>query len=124
MKPLYGNDPEGFFLQADPTGPAIFVQMDGGTLASAPQTGDVVDLEVNAVTLADAQRRVVAFSNYVKQSGGAPTSSLTQDISAATDVVTNLDGYESELVSATGTGRPASSASMALTASCVVASVS
>ncbi|HEY0194349.1 MAG TPA: DNA/RNA non-specific endonuclease, partial [Kofleriaceae bacterium] len=43
-----------------------------------------------------------AITGYVRSATGADVGALTQDLSAATDVVSNIDHYDSELVTITG----------------------
>ena len=43
-------DPAGFFIQAEKTGPALFVAVDPATLTPAPAAGDVVDLTITEMS--------------------------------------------------------------------------
>jgi len=112
VRPALGDDPEGFFVQADAAGPAVFVAVAPSTLTPAPVPGDVVSFDVGAV--ADAppggtmgvQRRVTSLSGYMRSGTSADLSRLTQEISTRTDVVSALDSLESELISITGQLEP------------------
>lgn len=98
-----GDDPAGFFVQADMEGPALFVAVDTATLTATPAIGDEVSFDVIETEVVDGQHRVVAIDAFSIDGTGANVATLVQDLSAATDVVTALDSYESELVTADGT---------------------
>jgi hypothetical protein len=109
VRPAIGADPAGFFVQCSATGPAVFVAVDPTTLTPAPAAGDQVSF--TATTIANAagtagtgsQFRVTALSDYSRSATATPLTGLVQDLSAATDVVSALGSYESELVTITGT---------------------
>ena len=107
LKPGIGSGIDakaGFFVQAQQTGPAIFVSVDPSTLSPAPAVGDRVTFTVTDLATDGGVVEAQAISNFGIWDGGAhPVDALVQDLSGATDVVTNLDGYESELVKMTGT---------------------
>ncbi|HSK01640.1 MAG TPA: hypothetical protein VK932_10385, partial [Kofleriaceae bacterium] len=106
LKPQVGsmtNDPAGFTIQAAKEGPALFVAVDPATLAPAPEVGDVVSFNITELTTVGMQRRAVAIASFRVSSKGADVAALAQDISNATDVVSMLDAYDSELVTVTGT---------------------
>ncbi|MEM9072186.1 MAG: hypothetical protein AAGE52_27010 [Myxococcota bacterium] len=96
-------DPAGFFVQAERTGPALFVAIDPTTLAPEPMVGDVVDFDVMETAIASDQTRVTVISGFNRDATGADVSALVQDLSAATDVATDVGNYESELVTISGT---------------------
>ncbi|TNE49062.1 MAG: hypothetical protein EP343_14440 [Deltaproteobacteria bacterium] len=101
IKPKVGSDPTGFFVQATQTGPALFVAVDPATLTPAPKVGDIVSLEVTKVdTNAATQSRVEVqtISNFAVLGSGFNVSTLAQDVSTATDLVSSLDNYADELV--------------------------
>ncbi|MEM7676540.1 MAG: lamin tail domain-containing protein, partial [Myxococcota bacterium] len=103
VRPAIGADPAGFFLQSNPSGPAIFVAVDPASLAPTPVVGDRVGLRATETVVQDGQVRITAVTNFERISTDNDTASLVQDLSAATDVVTNLNDYDSELITVTGT---------------------
>ncbi|AKQ65388.1 Beta-hexosaminidase [Myxococcus hansupus] len=106
------NDPAGFFLQAERTGPALFVPVDPSTLTPVPHVGDRVRVTVNAKNVVNGQVRAT-LSGLSVLSRDASVSALLQDVSAV-DVTSGgtQPDYESEYVSITGTiGAPGFSAS-------------
>jgi len=96
--PAIGNDPAGFFVQASQPGPALFVAVDPATLVPAPEPGDVVNLRVTQLATASSQRRATAVTGWSVTGSGGRVDCLVQDLSAASDVVSNLNSYESEVV--------------------------
>ncbi|HWU87701.1 MAG TPA: Ig-like domain-containing protein, partial [Kofleriaceae bacterium] len=106
LKPQIGsltNDPAGFTIQAVKNGPALFVSVDPATLTPPAAVGDVVSFQINTMGTVALQRRAQAISSYTRVSTGAGVAALVQDISAATDAVTMVDSYDSEIVKVTGT---------------------
>ncbi|MCC6875732.1 MAG: Ig-like domain-containing protein [Sandaracinaceae bacterium] len=105
VKPLTGNDAAGFFLQAEPMGPAIFVQIDPATLAPPPAAGDVVSLEATEITNVEGRAHVTAIGGgtFTVGSTGHDVSFLEQDVGAAADLHSNVAAYESELIRISGT---------------------
>jgi hypothetical protein len=112
IKPALGTDLAGFFLQAEANGPAMFVE--GAT--TGLQVGDRVTLSVTekavktgvdtAISLAAAPT-IVSRGHPVQNLNTATPAGLAVDHSgkALTEFTTeaNLNAYESELVSFTGT---------------------
>lgn len=106
LKPQIGsmtNDPAGFTIQAVKDGPALFVSVDPATLTPPAAVGDVVSFQINTMGTVGLQRRAQAISGYARVSMSANVAALAQDISAATDIVSMIDNYDSELVAVTGT---------------------
>ncbi|WP_157069608.1 lamin tail domain-containing protein [Sandaracinus amylolyticus] len=106
LKPTVATDPTGFFVQAQQTGPAIFVAVDPTTLSPAPEVGDVVSFTATSITPAaesQGRRQVATISGWSVDASGFDVPSLVQDVSSATDLVSALDDYESELVRLNGT---------------------
>jgi len=97
------NDPAGFTIQAQKLGPALFVSVDPATLTPPAAVGDVVDFTITTKGTVAAQPRAQAISSYTRTSTGANVGALTQNITAASDIVTAVDSYDSELVTVTGT---------------------
>ena len=103
VRPAVGADPAGFFIQAEQNGPAIFVAVDPTTLTPVPVPGDEVSFKATGVLNVASLREVVTLTNFTRVSQGKALSSLLQDLTAATDVVTGLDRYESEYVKLSAT---------------------
>lgn len=106
IKPQIGNptnDPAGFTIQVAQTGPALFVTVDPATLTPPPEVGDVVSFTITTMGTVGMQRRAQAITDYTRVSQGADVEALVQDISAATDITSAIDNYDSELVRITGT---------------------
>ena len=103
LKPAIGVDPAGFFIQAERLGPALFVAIDPATLTPVPAVGDVVTFTVTEMGTAGMLRQATMISGWTVLSSGTGVSFLRQDVSAATDLVTNVTDYESELITLAGT---------------------
>lgn len=103
VRPVLGNDPAGFFVQGGPVGPALFVRVDPAALTPSPAPGDQVSFTVATMATAQGRREASAISGYARGATGTSLAALAQEVSAATDVVANVVGYESELVSISGT---------------------
>ena len=101
-EPAVGTDQLGFFVQAQPSGPAVFIGVDPGLLIPVPSVDDVVSFTVtmkntfNSVPLAEA---ITGFSRSTTDDA----SLLVQEVSNATDLVSALDDYTSELITVSGT---------------------
>jgi Big-like domain-containing protein len=106
LKPQIGsltNDPAGFTIQAQHDGPALFIAVDPATLTPPAAVGDTVSFTITEMTTTGGQRRAAALSDFVQNATGANVGALAQDVSAATDLVSAQDNYDSELVTVTGT---------------------
>lgn len=97
------NDPAGFTIQATATGPALMIEADVSTLTPPPAVGDVVSFTIGEMKTSGMLRRGAAITNYARSQTGTDATALAQDVGAATDLVTAVGDYESELVSATVT---------------------
>jgi hypothetical protein len=102
-KPLIGGDVAGFFVQAQQVGPAVFIAVDPTTLTPAPVAGDEVSFHVVSVNVDGGLREATAITGFARASEGNSLSALVQDLSSAANLVSNLDGFESELSSVSGT---------------------
>lgn len=105
-RPAVGSDPAGFFIQGEQTGPAIFVAVDPATTTPPIAVGDEISfVAVDKARLVDvaSQHRITAISDLTQVATAVPVAPMIQDLTNATDLVTNLDAYESELVALTGT---------------------
>jgi endonuclease G len=104
LKPAIGNppnDPPGFMVQGAKLGPAIFVAVDPATLAPAPAVGDVVDFTITGKHSVGQQPRATAITGFSRSQTGTDVRALVQDLTGATDIVSALDSYDSELVDLT-----------------------
>jgi len=98
------DDPPAFFVQADPTGPALLVRVNPATLSPPPQVGDLVAFTVTGAELDSGGVHVAAsISGWTVKTSGNATAGLVQNLSAATDLVSKINTYESELSTVTGT---------------------
>ena len=103
VRDLVGSDDAAVFVQAEATGPALVVVVDPTTLAPEPVVGDTVSFTVDNVTeLSNGVVAASAISGYTRDATGGDVEPLRQDISAATDLVSNLDAYEAELIHVEG----------------------
>tara|TARA_R110002096_G_scaffold433887_5_gene654014 strand:- start:154668 stop:156479 length:1812 start_codon:yes stop_codon:yes gene_type:complete len=100
LKPALGNDDAGFFVQAETTGPALFIAIDPATLTTPVAVGDLVSFTITEMATAGTLRMATAISGESIISSGNDLTALAQDVSAAADLVSALDDYESELVTA------------------------
>ena len=92
----------GFFVQAEASGPAIFVALDPATLTPALDVGDLVSFTVTAVTTTGTLKQVTALSALSRTSTGHSIEPLITELSAETDLVTALDDYESRVIRLAG----------------------
>lgn len=102
LKPAVGPEGAGFFVQASPAGPAIFVFIDPATLSPVPAVGDSVSFVATSLSSIGGLAQVTALGDWQRHSAGGPVSGLAQDLSASTDLVSSLETYESELVRVRG----------------------
>ncbi len=98
IKPAVGGDPAGFFVQAETAGPAIFVEVDPSGLS----VGDGITFTATELTTVDAHQRVTAITGLTTVTTGFDVDAIRQDLSSATDLVSALGDYESELLAITG----------------------
>ena len=91
-------EPAGFFIQGQPTGPALFIEITDPSMLIPPSVGDSVSFEIRQMATVGRVRWATEIGPITVNSQGNDVSSLIQDISSATDVVTALAEYESELV--------------------------
>lgn len=106
IKPQIGsmtNDPAGFTIQASQTGPALMIAVDPATLTPAPAVGDVVSFTITDMATVGGQPRATVITGYMRTATGTDVNPLVQNVSAATDLVTAIDSYDSELIDVTGT---------------------
>ncbi len=96
------TDPAGFFLQSEKNGPAVFVAVDPATLSPAPKVGDRVRLRATEKATANGLVRISKLDTFTVHASGESVEFLVNDVSNI-DLVANLNNYESELVSVSGT---------------------
>jgi len=111
LKPaaMDGGTETGFFLQAEPEGPAMFVS--DATAFATVKVGDRVNLTVTTKEITTGVRAAKAVTGLLKLSENHPVQNLATatppgllvDRSGATDLMTNIESYESELLALTGT---------------------
>jgi hypothetical protein len=98
VRNLIGNDVAGFFVQATPTGPALFAAHDPGPAQLT--RGDLV--QFTATACGDAyEQRIITELTGLNKVGRGDASSMIQDVNQATDLVSELNSYEAELLQAT-----------------------
>jgi hypothetical protein len=110
IKPALGTDLPGFFVQAQPNGPAMFVAVEAATFLV--QVGDRITFSVGEVQRLNGDLEAAATITNLSISGrGYPVQNLTTDSppgltvdrSGANDLQTNLlTQYESELIRLSG----------------------
>jgi hypothetical protein len=103
LKPAVGNDPAGFTIQASMDGPALFIAVDPASLNPAPVVGDEVSFTITAMASSGGLRQATSITDFTRLAQGFNVNALVQNISAAADVVTMINSYESELIDVTGT---------------------
>ncbi|MDP3500077.1 MAG: lamin tail domain-containing protein, partial [Myxococcales bacterium] len=103
-------EPEGFFVQADPSGPALFVAVPAST--NGVQPGDLVSFTATAAGRNSGLRQVTSYTGFARSSMGNPVSPYSRSINAVD--FTNaaaVTEWESRLISMAATiTQPPSSA--------------
>ncbi len=103
LRPAIGNEPAGFYLQADAAGPALLVEVDPATVGTTGlAVGDRVSLTVTRVSTWSGAVFAELISGFSRQARGVDVAPLVQDLSAAGDIVSALDSYADELVTVEG----------------------
>jgi hypothetical protein len=105
IKPAIGNDRGGFMIQTVKVGPALFVGVEPQTVTPSPKVGERIDLTITEMdTDSTGIRYAKAITGVTTTTPGTdPLPGLVQDVSNATDLVTNVKDYEVELISGTFT---------------------
>ncbi len=103
LKPALGMDVAGFFVQAEASGPAIFVAVDPASLMPSPKVGDEIEFTATEVGTNTGIKQVTAITAASLISTGNPIDPLVTDVNMASDLVTNLDMYESRVIKLGGT---------------------
>lgn len=95
LKPQVASEPAGFFLQAMPQGPAVFVAVGPSTLSPEPAVGDRVSFDFSTLSTSNGMHQITGLSNWQVSSRGHPILPLVQDIGLGAHLPADL---ESELV--------------------------
>jgi hypothetical protein len=103
VQPAIGNDPAGFYLQAEQTGPALFVAVDPSLLSPVTAVGDVVSFVVDSAVSTATGVQVDAISNYVSTSRNNSTDPYLQAEVIGEPLSVVWSDYENELILADGT---------------------
>ncbi|HEY2365314.1 MAG TPA: hypothetical protein VGH87_02970, partial [Polyangiaceae bacterium] len=98
VTPAIGNDPAGFFIEAEQKGPAIFVAVDPQTLSPVPVPGDQVSFTVTSAAVVTGVHEVLSLGSFTRTAQNVSLAALLRDVGSATDLVTNINAYESEYV--------------------------
>ncbi|MFY1826178.1 chitobiase/beta-hexosaminidase C-terminal domain-containing protein [Myxococcus fulvus] len=104
VKPGVGTtrlEPEGFFLQAEKVGPAVFVEVPLASLSPAPSVGDRVRVLVTQMRLGTMDLATIDVASFAVLGSGFPMKALAQEVSGI-NLPANSDSYEAELVSIRG----------------------
>ncbi len=94
VKPAVGNEPAGYYVQAEQSGPALFVEDD----SNAPAVGDRVSFRVLEKYARSGQAVAVTIDSYSWLPGEVNVETLRQDLSSAGDLVSAVDSYDNELI--------------------------
>lgn len=97
------GDPDGFFVQAEATGPAILVMVNPASLTPPPVVGDQVSFTVTMKDVYGQAEEITALENWAVTSSGNDVAAFIQDLSGASDLLTGIEAYESELATLSGT---------------------
>ncbi|MGM0558666.1 MAG: Ig-like domain-containing protein, partial [Myxococcota bacterium] len=99
-KPNVGGDAAGFFVQAEQTGPALFVEVDPTAVDPDIVAGDILTFDVTGTDEVDGLSKATSIENIDYLGSGYDVSQLAQDVTDATDLVSALDDYTAELLTA------------------------
>ncbi|HVU00798.1 MAG TPA: Ig-like domain-containing protein [Polyangiaceae bacterium] len=110
-RPAAGSEPSGFFLQAEASGPAIFVALPLSSTNPPLAVGDRVNLLVTATSTLAGLPEVTAATGLTVVASNHAIEPLVANVTTATDLVSSLASYQSRVISFTGTiGGPFTSA--------------
>jgi hypothetical protein len=94
-------EPGGFFVQADPSGPAVFVAVPPATDNVA--VGDLVSFTVTSTSRPGGLRQVTSYTGFSRSSQGNPVSSYVRSASGVDFTnAQNVTEWESRLLSLAG----------------------
>jgi hypothetical protein len=107
IRPLVSgsDDPAGFNIQAVQAGPGLLVAVDPATLTSltpALAVGDVVSFTITDMDTVGLERRADAITGITRSATGTDVSALARDVSAGSDLLSDIGSYDNTLVSVTG----------------------
>lgn len=102
VKPPVGGDPAGFFLQAEPSGPAVFIAVTPSTLNPIPVAGDRVSLVATQKATVNSMVHVTAVTGFLRDGTGESVEAMRANVTSV-DLPSAVNNYESELISITGT---------------------
>ncbi len=92
-------DLHGFFIQAEKTGPALFVRVDPAELTPTPARGDRVRLRVRHLRREpNARTEATEISNYERLSQGNDVNALVQDLTRENRLLDTGWQFDGELV--------------------------
>jgi hypothetical protein len=100
VKPQPDPEWDGFFVQLDPFGPAMFVGVSPSFSGVRLAAGDRVSFRVYQMGTLNDTRLAMSIGELVVHSRGNDVSTLVQDVTGESDLVTRWYNYTSELVSA------------------------
>lgn len=98
VKPAVEYEPAGFFVQREPTGPALFVAVDPAELGASLAAGDRVSFVIWELAPYSGMRMATSITDIVVHTRGNDVSELAQVVSDESDLISALDSYEGELV--------------------------
>jgi hypothetical protein len=101
-KPGIGGDSAGFFLQAEPSGPALFVAVNPDTLNPIPAAGDRVSLVATQKATVNGMVHVTSITGFLRNGSGESMEPMRADVTSV-DLPAAVNTYESELISIAGT---------------------
>ena len=97
-----GDEPAGFFIQGEAFGPALFVAVDPAGLSPSPTAGDIASFTITNMGTSFGLRQALDVADWSVIATGAHLACFQQDVTAATDLVSNVEDYESEFIGLRG----------------------
>lgn len=97
-----GTEPDGFFVQGDTFGPALFVAVDPAGLTPIPSTGDIASFTITDMGTSFELRQALDIADWSVLASGAHLECFRQDVTAATDLVSDIANYDSEFIGLRG----------------------
>lgn len=99
IKPAVGEEGAGLFVQAKAEGPGLFVGVAANTLEPTPVPGDTIAFTITEMGSMNGGLRVALhIDDYSRVSTGVDLDEFVQDLTNASDLVSSLAGYDSELI--------------------------
>jgi hypothetical protein len=106
LRPAVEGEPAGFFVQGEPTGPAVFVAVAPVSLDPPARVGSQVSFRVTEKAVDESGAvKVVSIEGWSVKAEDQPLDTFVQNLSGLSraDLVDHLGDYESELISVAGT---------------------